>query len=146
MGHGRFRGNTPARRACSCLNPVSTAILRIVEALVCVIATNNHGTQTMLKFYYSLAPNPTKVALFLEEAGLAYDAIPVDTRKGDQHKPEYLAINPKSRVPVLMTDEGVISEAPAILAYVADTHPDSGLGGPATPFARAQLFSFTVVF
>ena len=44
----------------------------------------------MLKFYYSGAPNPTKVALFLEEAGLPYEAIPVDTRKGDQHKPEYL--------------------------------------------------------
>ena len=45
----------------------------------------------MLKFYYSGAPNPMKVALFLEEAGLPYEAIPVDTRKGDQHKPEYLA-------------------------------------------------------
>ena len=43
----------------------------------------------MLKFYYSAAPNPTKVALFLEEAGMPYEAIPVDTRKGDQHKPEY---------------------------------------------------------
>jgi GSH-dependent disulfide-bond oxidoreductase len=40
----------------------------------------------MLKFYYSGAPNPTKVALFLEESGLPYDPIPVDTRKGDQHK------------------------------------------------------------
>ena len=51
----------------------------------------------MLKFYYSGAPNPTKVALFLEEAGLPYEAIPVDTRKGDQHKPEYLAINPNAK-------------------------------------------------
>ena len=41
----------------------------------------------MLKFYYSGAPNPTKIALFLEEAGLPYDPIAVDTRKGDQHKP-----------------------------------------------------------
>jgi GST-like protein len=46
----------------------------------------------MLKFYYSGAPNPTKVALFLEESGLAYEAIPVDTRKGDQHKAEYRAL------------------------------------------------------
>jgi hypothetical protein len=53
----------------------------------------------MLKFYYSAAPNPTKVALFLEESGLPYEAIPVDTRKGDQHKPEYLAINPNAKVP-----------------------------------------------
>ena len=41
----------------------------------------------MLKFYYSGAPNPTKVALFLEETGLPHEAIPVDTRKGEQHKP-----------------------------------------------------------
>ena len=50
----------------------------------------------MLKFYYSGAPNPTKVALFLEEAGMPYEPIPVDTRKGEQHKPEYLAINPNA--------------------------------------------------
>ena len=48
----------------------------------------------MLKFYYNAAPNPTKVALFLEEAGLPYEPVPVDTRKGDQHKPEFLAMSP----------------------------------------------------
>ena len=53
----------------------------------------------MLKFYFSGAPNPTKVALFLEETGIPYEAIPVDTRKGEQHKPEYLAINPNAKVP-----------------------------------------------
>ena len=53
----------------------------------------------MLKFYYSGAPNPTKVALFLEETGTSYDAIPVDTRKGEQHKPEFLAINPNAKLP-----------------------------------------------
>jgi GST-like protein len=41
----------------------------------------------MLKFYYSLAPNPMKVALFLEEAGLPYQAIPVDTRKANSMHP-----------------------------------------------------------
>jgi GST-like protein len=48
-----------------------------------------------LKFYYSGAPNPTKVALFLEETGTPYEAIPVDTRKGEQHKPDFLAIGSK---------------------------------------------------
>lgn len=47
----------------------------------------------MIKFYYNLAPNPTKVALFLEESGLPYEPIPVDTRKGDQHAPAFRAIN-----------------------------------------------------
>ena len=53
----------------------------------------------MIKFYYSTAPNPMKVALCLEEMGLAYEPIPVDTRKAEQHKPGYLAINPNAKVP-----------------------------------------------
>ena len=61
----------------------------------------------MLKFYFSGAPNPTKVALFLEEAGLAYEPIPVDTRKGAQHQPEFLALNPNAKVPVI-EDDGVV--------------------------------------
>jgi GST-like protein len=56
----------------------------------------------MIKFYFSLAPNPMKVALFLEEAGLPYEAIPVDTRKGDQFKPDFLALNPNAKVPVIL--------------------------------------------
>ena len=56
----------------------------------------------MLKFDYSGAPNPTKVALFLEEAGMPYEPIPVDTRKGEQHKPEYLAINPNAKLPAIV--------------------------------------------
>ena len=51
----------------------------------------------MLSFYFSGAPNPIKVALFLEEAGLPYEAHPIDTRKGEQHKPEFLALNPNAR-------------------------------------------------
>ena len=53
----------------------------------------------MLKFYYSGAPNPTKIALMLEETGLPYEPIAVDTRKGDQHKAEFMAINPNAKVP-----------------------------------------------
>ena len=56
----------------------------------------------MLKFYYSGAPNPTKVALFLEEAGIPYEAIPIDTRKGEQHKPEFVAINPNAKLPAIV--------------------------------------------
>ena len=48
-----------------------------------------------MKFYFNGSPNPTKVALFLEEAGLDYEPIPVDTRTGDQFKPDFLAINPE---------------------------------------------------
>src|SRR5262249_40444318 len=75
---------------------------------------------TMLKFYYSGAPNPMKVALFLEETGLSYDPIPIDTRKGDQHKPEYLAINPNAKVPAIVDGDVTVFDSNAILLYLAE--------------------------
>src|SRR5258708_18049452 len=75
---------------------------------------------TMLKFYYSGAPNPTKIALFLEEAGLPYDPIAVDTRRGDQHKPEFLAINPNAKVPAIVDGDAVVFDSSAILLYLAE--------------------------
>ena len=74
----------------------------------------------MLRFYYSAAPNPTKVALFLEEAELPYQAIPIDTRKGDQHKAEYLAINPNAKVPAIVDGDAVVFDSNAILLYLAE--------------------------
>jgi GSH-dependent disulfide-bond oxidoreductase len=74
----------------------------------------------MLKFYFSGAPNPTKVALFLEETGLAYEAIPVDTRKGEQFKPEFLAVNPNSKVPAIVDGEATVFDSNAILLYLAE--------------------------
>ena len=74
----------------------------------------------MIKFYYSTAPNPMKVALFMEEAGLAYEPIPVDARKGDQHKPEYLKINPNGKVPAIVDGDAVVFDSNAILLYLAE--------------------------
>ena len=74
----------------------------------------------MIKFYYSGAPNPMKVALMLEEAGLPYEAIPVDTRKGDQHKPEYLAINPNAKVPAIVDGDATVFDSNAILLYLGE--------------------------
>ena len=74
----------------------------------------------MLKFYFSGAPNPTKVALFLEEAGLPYEAIAVDTRKGDQFKPAFVAINPNSKVPVIVDGDATVFDSNAILLYLAE--------------------------
>ena len=65
----------------------------------------------MLKFYFNGSPNPTKVALFLEEAGIPYEAVAVDTRKGDQFTPEYLAVNPNAKVPRSMTTASRYSTA-----------------------------------
>src|SRR6516165_8828581 len=74
----------------------------------------------MLKFYFSGAPNPTKVALFLEEAGIPYEAIPVDTRKGEQHKPDYLAINPNAKVPAIVDGDVTVFDSNAILLYLGE--------------------------
>jgi GSH-dependent disulfide-bond oxidoreductase len=94
----------------------------------------------MLKFYFNGAPNPNKVALFLEEAGVAYEPIPVDTRKGDQFKPEFLAVNPNGKVPAI-DDNGVfVFDSNAILLYLAEK---TGKFLPSdTPANRGQLLSW----
>ncbi len=94
----------------------------------------------MLKFYYNLAPNPMKVALFLEEAEIAYEAIPVDTRKGDQHEPAYLAINPNAKAPSIVDDGITVFDSNAILLYLAEK---TGKFLPEdTPTKRAELLSW----
>jgi len=94
----------------------------------------------MIKFYFDATPNPNKVALFLEEAGLEYELVPVDIRKGDQFKPEFVAINPNSKVPVLIDRDTVIFDSNAILLYLAEK---TGKFLPATTAAgRAELYSW----
>ena len=74
----------------------------------------------MIKFYFNGSPNPTKVALFLEEAGLAYEPIAVDTRKGDQFKPDFLAVNPNGKVPAIVDGDVAVFDSNAILLYLAE--------------------------
>jgi GST-like protein len=76
----------------------------------------------VLKFFYNAAPNPMKVALLLEELGVAYEPVPVDTRKGEQHKPEYLAINPNAKAPSIVDDGVRVFDSNAILLYLAEKH------------------------
>ena len=76
----------------------------------------------MIKFWYNLAPNPMKVALLLEELGLAYEPIPVDTRKGEQHSDSFKAINPNAKVPAIADDGVVMFDSNAILLWLADKH------------------------
>ena len=94
----------------------------------------------MLKFYYSGAPNPTKVALFLEEAALPYDATPVDTRKGEQHKPEFLAINPNAKLPAIVDGDVTVFDSSAILLYLAEK--TGKFLPPKTDKARGELLSW----
>jgi GST-like protein len=74
----------------------------------------------MLKFYYNTGPNPMKVALFLEESGLAYEAVPLDTRKGEQHTDGYLAINPNAKAPTIVDGDVTVFDSNAILLYLAE--------------------------
>jgi len=94
----------------------------------------------MIKFYYHPSPNPAKVALFLEEAALPYEMVPVDTRRGDQHAPTFLAINPNGKTPALVDGDAVVFDSNAILLYLAEK---TGQFLPAnTPSARAEMMSW----
>jgi glutathione S-transferase len=77
----------------------------------------------------------------LEEAGAEYAAKPMDLGKGDQRQPDFLKLNPKGRVPVLVTPGGVLTENVALLLYVAQTHPKASLA-PADPFQLARMQAF----
>ncbi len=74
----------------------------------------------MIKFYFNPAPNPLKVALFLEEANLEYELVHVDHRRGDQHTAEYTAINPNAKTPSLIDGDVLVFDSNAILLYLAE--------------------------
>lgn len=90
----------------------------------------------MIRFYFHPTPNPAKVALMLEETGLPYEVVPVDTSKGEQHTAAYLAINPNGKVPAIVDTDGPggrearVFDSGAILLYLAEKsgqflgHPD----------------------
>ena len=82
--------------------------------------THIESAIAMLKFYYNAAPNPMKVALLLEELGLPYEPVPVDTRKGEQFSAEYLKVNPNAKVPAIIDGDVRVFDSNAILLYLAD--------------------------
>lgn len=94
-----------------------------------------------MKFYYSPGSCALAVHIALEEAGTAYEAHRVHFDKQEQRSPEYLRINPLGRVPVLETPRGVLTEVPAILGYIAATHPQAALA-PADAYDLARMQSF----
>lgn len=96
----------------------------------------------MLTLYY--APTTCAVAthIALEEAGAPYEARRLNLAKGEQRTPEYLAVNPKGRVPALVTEHGVLTETPALLVYVASRFPEAGLAPLGDYVAMARLNEF----
>ncbi len=96
----------------------------------------------MLKLYY--VPDTCALAshIALGEAGADYETVRLDFRANDQRNPDYLAINPKGRVPALVTDSGALTETPAILAFVAQRFPQARLAPLDDPFAFARVQAF----
>ncbi|WP_411288514.1 glutathione S-transferase family protein [Phenylobacterium sp.] len=96
----------------------------------------------MLKLFHSPGSCSLASLIALEEAGADYEVVRMSTGAGDQRKAEYLAINSKGRVPALVTARGVLTETPAILAFVALTHPNACLAPIDDPFAFARCQAF----
>jgi glutathione S-transferase len=96
----------------------------------------------MLKLYY--APGTCALAshIALIDAGADYETVRLDFTKQEQQKPEYLAVNPKGRVPSLVTEHGVLTETPALLAYIAQRFPQAKLALLDDPFAFARVQEF----
>jgi GST-like protein len=96
----------------------------------------------MIRFYYHPTPNPMKISLFLEEAGLPYEVVPVDTRKGEQHAASFRAINPNGKLPAIVDTEGGrevrVFDSTAILIYLGEK-TGTFMGSPGD---RGELLSW----
>lgn len=96
----------------------------------------------MLTLYYAAGTCALASHILLELSGADYRAVRLDFKANAQRSPEYLRLNPKGRVPALVTERGVITETPAILLYICQTHAQAGLAPLADPFLLAQAQAF----
>jgi glutathione S-transferase len=96
----------------------------------------------MLKLYYARGTCALAPHIALEEAGADYEAVRVDFASNEQRGAAYLAVNPKGRVPALATERGILTEAPALLLYVAQLYPEAKLAPLDDPFALAKVQAF----
>jgi glutathione S-transferase len=96
----------------------------------------------MLTLYYAAHTCSLATHIVLEEVGADYSAVRIDFGSAQQRSPDYMKVNPKARVPALATDRGILTETPAMLAFVAQSFPASDLALMADPFAFAQVQAF----
>jgi glutathione S-transferase len=96
----------------------------------------------MYTFFFSPGACSLASHIALHEAGAPFEARLVALRKAEQRSPGYLRINPKGRVPALITPAGALTETPAILAYIAQTFPAANLAPLGDPFAFAEMQAF----
>jgi glutathione S-transferase len=95
-----------------------------------------------MKLYWARNTCALATHIVLEEAGADYEAVRIDFAAEEQKSAAYLAINPKARVPSLVTERGVLTETPAMLAFVAQTYPGAKLAPLDDPFAFAEVQAF----
>lgn len=98
----------------------------------------------MLTFYYARNTCALATHIALLDAGAEISAVRVDLASNEQNSPAYLAINAKGRVPALVTEQGVLTETPALLAFIAQNFPKAGLAPLNNPFAFAQVQEFNL--
>jgi glutathione S-transferase len=96
----------------------------------------------MLTLYFAKGTCALASHIALEDSGAGYETKRVDFKSNAQQSPDYLAINPKGRVPALATPQGILTETPAILVYIAQSFPKANLAPLDDPFALAQMQSF----
>lgn len=96
----------------------------------------------MYKIFYSPGACSLASHIALADAGADYEAVRINFQTGEQRAPEYLKINPKGRVPALVTPKGILTENPAILVYIAQTFPQAKLAPLDDPWAFAQAQAF----
>lgn len=96
----------------------------------------------MLKLFYAPGTCALASRIALEDAGADYEITRIDFSKQEQRSPDYLKINPKGRVPALVTERGILTETPAILVYIAQAFPDANLAPFDDAFAFAELQAF----
>jgi len=93
----------------------------------------------MLKLYFGNGSCALASHLLLEEVGAKYEAVRVDLAAGEQNQPDFRRVNPKGRVPALVTEHGILTETPAILVYIAQQFPDHNFAPMNDPYRFAQL-------
>jgi len=96
----------------------------------------------MLKFFYAPGTCALAPLIALEEVGAEFEKVKLDFSSNEQQSPDYLAVNPKGRVPSLVTDRGILTETPAILSFIAQKFPDAGLAPISDAFAFGQAQAF----
>jgi glutathione S-transferase len=96
----------------------------------------------MMKLYFAAHTCALASHIALEDAGADYSTARISFAATEQRSPEYLAVNPKGRVPALVTEKGILTETPAILAFIAQSFPAARLAPLNDPFAFAEVQAF----